>query len=74
MLAAVRKIKIGRLNLKNVDWGHVALLSLGSAVAVYQFLIAQGEHLPATVATVMGFAVTVWSMLKQSPSAPGGSP
>jgi hypothetical protein len=57
------------MNLKNIDWTHVALLVITVAIAIYNALIADGVTLPVQVGTVILMLTSIANLLRQSPVA-----
>lgn len=57
------------LNLKNIDWKHVVLITITVLLALYTTLVAQGVPMPAQVATIAAALTSILNWLNQSPVA-----
>ena len=57
------------LNLKNIDWKHVVLISLTVILALYTTLVAQGVPMPAQMASIAAALTSILNWLNQSPIA-----
>lgn len=57
------------MNLKNIDWKHIALITATILLALYTTLVAQGVPLPAQLASVAAALTSIVNWLNQSPVA-----
>lgn len=57
------------MNLKNLDWKHVALMAITLVVVVDRTLIASGVAIPEKVAEIVAALVSIANWLNGSPIA-----
>jgi hypothetical protein len=57
------------MNLKNLDWKHIALITITVMLAIYTTLVAQGVPLPAQLAAVASALTSILNWLNASPVA-----
>lgn len=54
------------MNLKNLDWKHVAALAITIVVTIYNVLVANGVSFPVQVGSVVLMLTSIANMLRQS--------
>lgn len=57
------------MNLKNIDWKHVALIAITLAVVVDRTLVADGVAIPEKVAEIVAALASILNWLNGSPVA-----
>jgi hypothetical protein len=57
------------MNLKNLDWTHIAYVTISILLTLYSTLVADGVPLPAQLAVVAMLLTSIAGLLKQSPIA-----
>ena len=57
------------MNLKNIDWKHVALIAITLIVGVYSILVKDGVPLPVQVGTAVLVLASIANWLNGSPVA-----